>query len=215
MTNNTNDRGMELAKSLKNELGDILVSVIRYERSEYLVVAENLNFHTLKIIKKLMQEQNISFPLFLKRCGVLKACDVFPMEFLNMKVDYEIIYGEDILKNLSFKKEHVARELEFELRTKLITLRQAYLNAKTAEEMKTLIKRAIPTMRPVCAGLLFVSGREIPGTTEQILSADYGIDMQILNKINREEIKENEFEYIIKRLIEMLEKLIGDVNEVI
>lgn len=210
------DMEKKFIKEIKNELGKNLVSVIKYDYEEYVIITEKLDFSAVKRILGFVQKRTSSkLPLFLKRSGILNSCDVFPMEFINMKIDYEVLYGEDILKNMIFKKKDVARELEFELRTKLITLRQAYLTASSNEEIKELITRAVPTMRPICSGLLFLKNEKIPGSTEQILSADYGVDIGILNRISEGSFKEEEFEGIIRELIEMLEKLIGDVDKII
>jgi len=198
--------------ALKEEIGDEIISALVYGDGECLVVTENLDFSILKRISKITLKFNrdINFPLFLKRSGITNACDVFPLEFINMKVDYRVIYGEDILGGLTFKREDVARELEFELRTKLITLRQGFLSANSDDAVRALIKRAVPTMRPVCAGLLFIKNQEIPGSKDEILDADYRVNTAVLKNI-----KTGTFEnpgQVIEQIMKMLEDLIGSVD---
>jgi hypothetical protein len=58
-------------------------------------------------------------PLFLTRSDLSSSLDSYPIEFLNMKNRYRLVYGEDVLQKLSFNPLAVRLQIERELKGKL------------------------------------------------------------------------------------------------
>jgi len=57
------------------------------------------------------------------------SADVFSIEFLDMKRRYKVLYGDDVLRDLPIPMHLHRAQLEYELREKLILLRQNILPA--------------------------------------------------------------------------------------
>ena len=131
--------------------------------------------------------------------------DVFPLEFLNIKLNHNIIYGKDIFESLSFDKDNIRRELEFEFRSKLINLRQGYLESVSDKELKIIVDKAIPTLLPILNGLLYLKNVKIPEPLDKILdnvAKEYKINVAVLKKLNNKE--KIDLEEAVKELMILL-----------
>lgn len=73
-------------------------------------------------------EQKYPAPLFFTRSELQAAADVFPIEMLDIKDQRKVLYGEDPFQQLQVSMELHRIELEHELRTKLLLLRQHYMS---------------------------------------------------------------------------------------
>ena len=54
-----------------------------------------------------------------------KSNDVFPIEFLDMKAHHKVLYGDDPLQGVKVDMSNLRHQCEFELKGKLLALRQA------------------------------------------------------------------------------------------
>lgn len=68
-------------------------------------------------------------PLVFTRQEVERAADVFAIEMLDICRSHRVLYGENIFQTLHVPMERHRIQLEHELRTKLLFLRQGYLAA--------------------------------------------------------------------------------------
>ncbi len=196
-------------KEIKNIIGDNLISTIKYNVGfieNFLFVLKDIDILALDKIKPF----NKSNYLFLTEESILNGVDVFPLEFYNIKTNYKVLQGEDIIKKLKFDKEHIRRELEFQFRSKLINLRQEYLNLKE-RQLKNLIFAAIPALTPMLKGMAFLKNLKTDDKDliEKVSKA-YDEDLSILKQIEEiksknEKIKDEED--FIQRLITLLENL--------
>lgn len=66
-------------------------------------------------------------PLIFPRNELERAADVFAIEMLDIKQHHRILHGEDIFQELRIPMDRHRIQLEHELRTKLLFLRQHYL----------------------------------------------------------------------------------------
>lgn len=211
--------------NFRRALGDNLLLIAAYGRddAQYLIVTEKLDFNSLHSVQNLVREFNEKtgkFPLFLTREELRDGLDVFPLEFLNMKLNHEILWGDDLLSSLKFDKKYVRRELEFEFRSKLINLRQGYLEvAKSRENLMILVKKSVPTLMPICNGLLFLKDIEVPKSTADIfeaVSVGYDADSDILKRIYEtdiEKLSEADIKEYIGGLMILLSDLGGKLDE--
>jgi len=61
------------------------------------------------------------------------GCDVFPLKFLHMKNHSNLILWKDVFSSLILQKSDLQQMIEFQLRTKMIQLREDFLS-KSIEE---------------------------------------------------------------------------------
>lgn len=135
----------------------------------------------LDLVKKGMKKKIVA-PLFLTPDYIERSMDTFPMEFLEMKDSRQVLFGEDLLENIRAEKEDIRRECEYQLKGKLLTIRQAYLEqAMNRKGMETLIKRSVKALMPVFRGVLRIKDHEdIPMSKEAVIEKmgdELGIDV--------------------------------------
>jgi hypothetical protein len=68
-------------------------------------------------------------PLIFSRAELEQSTDVFAIEMLDIRQRHHILYGEDIFTGMNVPMDRHRVQLEHELRTKLLTLRQSYVQA--------------------------------------------------------------------------------------
>jgi predicted nucleotidyltransferase len=68
-------------------------------------------------------------PLIFSRAELEQSMDVFAIEMLDIRQRHRILYGEDIFTGMNVPMDRHRIQLEHELRTKLLTLRQSYVQA--------------------------------------------------------------------------------------
>ncbi len=73
-------------------------------------------------------------PVYFTVSELETAADVFPIEFRQMEKARKILYGTDVLANVTISDEHLRHQTEFELRSKLIQLRRRYIPASVSVE---------------------------------------------------------------------------------
>jgi hypothetical protein len=140
---------------------DNLVSIINYDGNKIAVILKEINLNNLLLNSKItvkLQKKNI-IPIYLTGEHITTSCDVYPIEYLEMGKDYEVLYGDDILENLDIPFENLRLECEQKIKGALIRLTQVIL--ETGENMKLLSKTAFLAMKEILSGvtgMLLING---------------------------------------------------------
>jgi len=211
---------MELIDQCKEIMGDNLVSVVRFgtegEPNNVLLISKQLHFEDLELLKPIIlkyRKKNKAVPLLFTESGLRDSADVFPLELLDMKYPHEVLFGEDIIETIALDKKHVRSQVEFELRSKLIHLRENYVSIKD-KELRKLLLSAVPTLMPLFYGLLFLKGTEPPTELDSLYTevhSAYKVDMTLFKDIR--ENKVTDLSHATKSLIVLLERLISIVDK--
>ena len=129
----------ELTGRLQKAFGDRLVSVILYGSAaggDYQEAFSDLNVFCVlteitpaelaasEPIFRWWREGGNPAPLLMNRSEVGPSTDCFPIEYQDMKERRRVLYGEDVVENLVIDRRYYRAEVEHELRSKLIRLRQ-------------------------------------------------------------------------------------------
>ncbi len=123
----------KIINEFKEKLKENLIEAVRFgtegEPNNLLFVVNKLDFNDLEQIKDIVNKNKTNVvPLFFTKEELENASDVFPLEFLDIKQPHELLYGEeDIVNQIKFDKTNVRKQVEFELRSKLIHLRENYI----------------------------------------------------------------------------------------
>jgi hypothetical protein len=202
---------------IKQMLGENLVTLAEYytgDEKRLIAVCKTLD---LDILRKLKQGKE--FPLLFTKEELIRGVDVFPVEFLNIRHDYKIHYGEEILKDMKISKRNLRLQLEFEFRSKLIHLRSEYLLSRD-RELESLILSAVPALAPILGGLGYLKDLQHGDTREMfdIVSGGYGIDVSVLKEIydirqGKAKFKKDKEQYI-KELINVLSRIGKIIDEI-
>lgn len=152
-----------------------------------------LNDMDLKFIEnfaplgKSFRKKRVAAPLIMTPEYIASSLDVFPIEFLNIKLNHLTLFGEDIFKTIEVKKIDLRYQCERELKVKLIDLRQSYVasigNTKfLAQEFINAFSGYIPLFR----GIIYLFGENPPLINEDVISKlgkASGIDTEPFMKV--------------------------------
>jgi len=137
------DNNMELLKELVTKLehafSDRLVSVVLYGSAASPERADRFDdLNVLCVLKQVMprelmegepvlhwwREKGHPWPLLMSEEEVHNSADSFPIEFHDMKERRRVLYGLDLIADLKIDMRNYRAQVEHELRTKLLRLRQ-------------------------------------------------------------------------------------------
>jgi predicted nucleotidyltransferase len=131
------------SQSLQAALGKDLLGIVLYgsaQRGEHVPGKSDLNlllvFKQLDL-RALAQVSRLTRKLLAKHAPQLvcwtaaelkSAWDVFPLEFGDIAANHRVLFGADLFKKSKADKKNLRFQLEFELRSKLLALRGAWLH---------------------------------------------------------------------------------------
>ena len=168
----------EIIDDYKGLLGDDLISIILYGSAtgqDYRPGKSDINFmmvlseegidrldKVFKLVDK-WKKRKVAVPLFLTEIYVESSLDVFPIEYLSFQRNHILVYGKDILTDLSFDSECVRLQCEREIKGKLLLLREAFLEtAGKGRALKGLMGQSLQAFVAIFDALLYLKGKEIP-----------------------------------------------------
>jgi hypothetical protein len=194
--------------------------------SVFVLKEMDLDFlRLLAPLGKSFKKEGLSAPLIMTPQYIQSSLDVFPVEFLNFKLIHKTVLGEDILGALTVEKANLRLQVERELKSKLIWLRQGYLS--TMGEKKALIENistSITGFIPVFRAIIFLTGATPPVEKQAVIKklqehAELDSDIyekMILIKENRLKPDKDELEELFRQYYKTTERLgrLIDVLEV-
>lgn len=161
-------------------------------------------------------------PLFLTLEELKTAHDVFPIEFLDMQQNHRLLVGQDVLVDLDIDRENYRLELEHELRTKYIGLRQNFLTIhQDPKALEALILHSLASFTTLMRHLLILTGGPTLFPKHDIIKAlceRTGLDEKFLLgllQLRKESsgLPVAQVEATFQRYLEEIDKLIKLVDE--
>ncbi len=166
------------AESIQHALDDQLQAVVLYGssaagdyiegRSDYnvLLLAKTWNVANLDALRGATakwQKAGNPAPLCFTPERFKDAADVFPMEMLDIVESHRVLYGDDPVAGIEVDRAHLRHQVEFELRSKLLKLRQAYLQLRKPEkDLHLLLVDSLSSFQTVCRGALRLFSETVP-----------------------------------------------------
>ncbi len=192
---NLKNKIQDFIEKLKDLYHEDVVSVILYgsaasgefvdKRSNLnlLVVLKNTDLLTLKIAAGLIRKFSKFHPIFLTEQYITTSNDIFPIEFLDMKENYSVLFGKDVLSGISIDTRNLRFQCEQELKIKLLGLRNAYLALhKNKAALREILFKALTSVLHISRNLLRLEGRAPAYKKEQIikeLAQEFQINAQV------------------------------------
>jgi hypothetical protein len=177
----------QFTEDLKQIYGDKLLAIILYGSAasgEYVEGRSNINCLVLlkevtpdelkKCTERLPEwhKQGMSTPLFVDPPYIRSSVDVFPMEFLDMKQRYRLLFGQDFLHSLELNLEYLRFQCEQELKGKMLKLRQLYLEKSGSEkQLAAYLAKSISSFMVHFRALLHLKGMSPPHSAEEIFGS--------------------------------------------
>lgn len=164
-------------------------------------------------------------PVYFTVSELQNAVDVFPIEFHQMSVAHKVLYGPDVLADLSITDKNLRLQTEYELRSKLLLLRREYIPASVSVDgIKTLMSQSLPSFAALFRAVLIINGVTPPAKKREIvaLTAQHlGIDGLPFEKIFN--IRKNNFTEVLDDItandlfaayMQQIEKVIDAVDAI-
>jgi predicted nucleotidyltransferase len=107
-------------------------------------------------------------PLVMTREELERSADVFSIELTDMQKRHRVLFGDDVLTNLQIPMHLHRAQLEYELREKLILLRERLLIAAGHKDrMWELLARSLPAFATLFRHTLLTMGEPVPATKRE------------------------------------------------
>lgn len=231
----------KFVENLKSTFNERLSSVFLYgscavgecrESSDLnlMVIVENLKAVDLKLANKFIGDFNKiknSLPIFMDKEEWFNSCDVYAIEYADIKQRNKILYGENLIDNLQVDKKYLRLQCEQDVKNLLIRLRQGYLlKINDNKSIKNIIKFSSKTFIVMFRTILRLLNENVPIIHEDVVKIfaekikNTGIEFEeeLFLKIiefreNDKLIKDSELELIIQKLIDTTDSVLKYVDK--
>jgi len=124
---------------------------------------------------KKYSKKRVSAPLVMTIEHINNSLDVFPIEFHDFRLIHKTVYGEDILKDLEIKREHLRLQCERDIKTRLIGLRQGYISSAGDRKLITeVLIRSFTGTIPLFRAIIYLMGKEPPILRKDVIKTIQG-----------------------------------------
>ena len=224
----------KLIEKLKENLGDNLVSVIAFGSQANVVDAKNnLNlmvvtnelhaknlYQLSKPVQKWVKAKN-PVPVIMNRAEWYSSFDVYAIEYGDIRSNYKIIYGEDLVKDIVISKSDLRLQCESELKDLLLKYKVNFLmNINSDKEMKRFLDVVIKTILVIMRSILRLHNSEVPYRAVDIIEfvSNYiGFNKEVMIKLAKvkyenDSISKKELEYVEAILLEDIQNMLRQVD---
>ncbi|MBI5416464.1 hypothetical protein HZA55_00720 [Candidatus Poribacteria bacterium] len=137
----------------------------------------------LSVFEKYFQKGFVS-PLIFTSQEIKESTDVFPIEFFDIKENHILLWGQDLIKDIDIKFDNLRLQCEFELKGKIIKLRQMYLNiGRDKKSVKNVLESSLSSFIPIFKNILRLKKKTLPENKEDIIKMigkELNIDIEII-----------------------------------
>jgi len=140
--------------------------------SAFVLTEMDLKFlELLATLGKRYRKKRIAAPLIMTPEYIMNSLDVFPLEFLNIKLLHKTIFGEDLFRNLAINRSDLRLQCERELKVRLIGLRQGYISCLGNSKMlMDMFIQSFSGYIPLFKGIILLLGKEPPVTNPDVMA---------------------------------------------
>ena len=173
-------------------------------------------------VAKWWEKQKQPPPLCMTRKELDRSTDVFTIELLDMQQHHRVLFGEDVVQSLRISM-HVHRvQVEYELREKLILLRQQLLLAAgNNSRLWDLLLRSVPSFGTLFRHALIALGdNSQSGRREaaQALAKRAGFDPSAIDQVldvreHKADPKKMDINDLVTGYLAAIEKVAASVDE--
>jgi hypothetical protein len=131
--------------------------------------------------------KKVAIPFFMTKEYIATALDSYPIEFIDMRSNYKVLFGEDVLARFNIKKEHVRLQCERELRGIALHLRREYVRTHNGRvALSLLLAASVKRLLPIFKALLVLNDRQIPKLKSDIIMAveeQYNLGVSVFTEL--------------------------------
>ncbi len=123
------------------------------------------------VVKWWCVEQKEPAPLFFTKEELRHAADVFAIEILDMKLGRRVLYGTDVVAEIEVPMNLHRVQIEHDLRTILLKLRQHYLRSPgNANELTPILRKSFSGVLTLLRHIVIAFGEEPPVAARDIVA---------------------------------------------
>jgi len=219
----------EFTSDYQQIFGQDLISIVLYgsgARGDYIPRRSDLNFLivlTEEGIKELSRafrvvakwhRRRVTTPLFMTNEYIATSLDTFPLEFMNIKQHYRVLWGKDPLAETEIRREQLRLQCEREIKGKLLQLRGAYLASRGwGRNLVALASHSLTAFLSIFQGILYLLDKEIPhqkGEVIQAMAAETGLDAVPFARLW--EVKEGKVKLPAKKIKGLMKSYLQEVS---
>jgi len=171
-------------------------------------VLSEMDLKFLKLLAPLgkrYRKKRIAAPLIMTPEYIMNSIDVFPLEFLNIKLLHKTIFGEDLFCDLEINRFDLRLQCERELKVRLIGLRQGYISCLGNSKMlMDMFVESFSGYIPVFRGIILLLGKEPPLLNHDVLA--------ILEDVSG--VNTSAFKNILKQKKQKTKLIMGQLNTI-
>lgn len=170
---------------------------------------------------KRWKKRKVAVPWVMTKHFIESSRDAYPIEFLNLKHNHILIYGENVLDTLAFRPDDLRLQIEKELKGKLILLREAYFETEShPKKLADLISRSITAFISIFKALVYLKQKTVPQQRRdaikelaKIFAFDESVFLTCVDiKEETAKLSKAEVTDVFKRYIREVEKLCDIVD---
>jgi predicted nucleotidyltransferase len=209
--------------------GTDLLSIILYgsgARGDYIPGRSDLNFliilteegikglhRAFKVVAK-WHRRRVATPLFMTPEYITTSLDTFPLELLNIKRDYKVVWGKNPLGKIRIRKRQLRLQLEREVKGKLLQLREAYLSSEgRGRNLVAVASQSLTAFLSIFQGILYLREEEAPhqrGAIIKAIAAEAGLTAEPFEQLLA--VKEGKVRLSVKKMKDLMEGYIEEVR---
>lgn len=215
---------------IKNIFDSNLVSVLlygSYVRGDYIPKKSDINIMIVRIkrknqelidlnkILKKYRKWNLAVPLVLTQNELQSSTDVYPMEYIDIKDYHEVLFGNDVFKSLKFDLKNLRLELENQVKSKLIHLREFLINYyQNKRSLRWLLLNTVSSLLVISKNIIRLHKKEINNDPMQLLDSVKQITgCSLTTVINIINYKRGVHKYSKKELLNIYLKMIKELEK--
>jgi len=229
----------EFVERLKQVAGPNLESVVLYGSAvggdydpdysniNLMIVLKETALAKLRALSPVVEEwveKKRNAPLLITRDELERSADVFAIELMDMKSQHRVLFGPDFVASLQIPMQLHRAQLEYELREKLILLRQHLLiEARNEKRTWELMLRSVSAFATLFRHAVIAQGQPVPATKRdavKALASSLGFDASPFEHLldireHRAERKQFRVEEVAARYLAAVEQVTGAVDRML
>ena len=163
-------------------------------------------------------------PLLISRDVLERSADVFAIELMDMKSQHRVLFGPDFVAALEIPMHLHRAQLEYELREKLILLRQHLLvEARNEKRTWELMLRSVSAFATLFRHAVIAQGQPVPATKREAVKAlanTLGFDASPFDHLldireHRSDAKQFRVQEVAARYLAAVEQVTGAVDRML
>lgn len=170
------------------------------------------------IIKPILKA-SLPVPYVFTRSYIEQSLDSYPLEFLNMKLNYNSLYEkEDFLKSLVIEKTDLRLQLERDTKGRFVNIQRHLLANynKLLPRLYQLLRMSMVSLKPVFAGVLYYVDKPVPLSLTAILNemeSSLSLLLPAMHKTN--DIMTKKSKLVRAESIGLVEDFLHELNDLI